>query len=69
MTEYETSGDQYSQKSGWINHSNERIFQVICIHSVVLPVVAYIAQSLIGEWRRIVMADPEGRIISFSWDI
>ena len=29
VTEYEMSGEPYSQKSGWINHSNERIFQVM----------------------------------------
>ena len=27
VTEYEMSREPYSQKSGWINHSNERIFQ------------------------------------------
>ena len=29
VTEYEMSGDPYSQKRGWIIHSNERIFQVM----------------------------------------
>ena len=29
VTEYEISGEPYSQKSGWINHSNERISQVM----------------------------------------
>ena len=29
VTEYEMSGEPYSQKSGWINHSNEQIFQVM----------------------------------------
>ena len=29
VTEYEMSGEPYSQKSGWIIHSNERIFQVM----------------------------------------
>ena len=29
VTEYEMSGEPYSQKSGWIKHSNERIFQVM----------------------------------------
>ena len=29
VTEYEMSGEPYSQKSGWIQHSNERIFQVM----------------------------------------
>ena len=43
MTEYEISGEPYSQKSGWITHSNELIFQV-CSHSVLLPVKANIAQ-------------------------
>ena len=28
-TEYEMGGKPYSQKSGWINHSNELIFQVM----------------------------------------
>ena len=31
VTEYEMSGEPYSQKSGWIKHTNERIFQVINI--------------------------------------
>ena len=29
VTEYEMSGEPYSQKSGWIIHSNERIFKVM----------------------------------------
>ena len=29
VTEYEMSGEPYSQNSGWIKHSNERIFQVM----------------------------------------
>ena len=29
VKEYEMSGEPYSQKSGWIIHSNERIFQVM----------------------------------------
>ena len=29
MTEYEMSREPYSQKIGWKNHSNERIFQVM----------------------------------------
>ena len=29
VTEYEMSGEPYSQKRGWIKHSNERIFQVM----------------------------------------
>ena len=29
VTEYEMGGEPYNQKSGWINHSNERIFQVM----------------------------------------
>ena len=29
MKEYELRGEPYSQKSRWINHSNERIFQVM----------------------------------------
>ena len=29
VTEYEMSGEPYSQKSGWIKHSNEQIFQVM----------------------------------------
>ena len=31
VTEYEMSGDLYSQKSGWIKHSNERTFQVMTL--------------------------------------
>ena len=31
VTEYEISGEPYSQKSGWIKHTNERIFQVMNI--------------------------------------
>ena len=30
------------------------------IHSVILPVKANIAQSLIGDWERITVADPKG---------
>ena len=29
VSEYEMSREPYSQKSGWINHSNEQIFQVM----------------------------------------
>ena len=29
VIEYEMSGKPYSQKSEWINHSNEPIFQVM----------------------------------------
>ena len=29
VTEYEMSGESYSQKSGWKIHSNERIFKVM----------------------------------------
>ena len=44
------SREPYSQKSGWKNHSNEQIFQVKkSIHTVVLPVMVNIAQSLIGD--------------------
>ena len=47
VTEYEMSGEPYSQKSGWKNHSNEQIFQVMTfkkrIHSVALPVMTNIA--------------------------
>ena len=65
MTKYEMSGEPYSQKSRWIIHSNQPIFQVmkdlhISIHSVVLPVIANIAQCLMGDWERIAVADPEG---------
>ena len=59
MTEYEISGEPYSQKSGLITHSNELIFQV-CSHSVVLPVKANIAQSLIGDWEHITVVDSKG---------
>ena len=60
------SGEPYSQKSGWIIHSNERIFLAITfkynvsIHSVVLPVMANIAQCLIDNLERITVADREG---------
>ena len=50
MTGYEMSGEPHSQKSGWINHSNERIFQVM----------TFFAQSLIGDWRRVVVAGLDG---------
>ena len=57
------SGKPYSQKSGWINHSKEGIFQAMTfkksIHSVVLPIMANIAQSLIGYCEHIVVADLE----------
>ena len=57
------SGEPYSQKSGWIIHSNERIFQVVTLNkypSVVLPAMANIAQCLTGDRERITVADPEG---------
>ena len=58
------SGEPYSQKNGWIIHSNERIFQVmtykICTHSVVVPVMTKTAQCLIGNWEYITVVDPEG---------
>ena len=34
LTEYEMRGEPYSQKRGWINHSNERIFQVMTFKKV-----------------------------------
>ena len=34
VTEHERSGEPYSQKSGWINHSNERVFQVMTFKKV-----------------------------------
>ena len=44
------SGEPYSQKSGWIKHSNEQIFQVMTFKKVftqyifiVLPVMANVA--------------------------
>ena len=61
MTEFELSREPYSQKSGWITHSNERFFfKKITIHSVVLSVMANIVQSLIGDWKCITVADQEG---------
>ena len=58
------SGEPYSQKSGWINRSNERIFQVITLVFTRLyylyRVKANIAQSLVGDWERITVADPRG---------
>ena len=58
------SREPNSQKSGWINHSNKRIFQVMTfkksIHSVVLHVNANFAQSLIGDWDSIAVADLKG---------
>ena len=65
VTEYEMSGEPYSQKSGWIKHSNERTFHVmlfkeISIRSVVLPVMANIVQSLVGDFKRITVANPGG---------
>ena len=59
MTEYEISGKPYSQMSGWIIYSNERIFKA-SIHPVVLPVMTNIAQCLISDWERITAAYPEG---------
>ena len=29
VTEYKMSGEPYSLKSGWKNHSNEQVFQVM----------------------------------------
>ena len=49
VKEHEMSGKPYSQKRGWINHSNEQLL-----------VKAYIAQSLIGDWERITVADSKG---------
>ena len=47
-----------------MKHSNERIFQVmiVSIRSIVLPVMANIAQSLVGDLERIrpTMANPGG---------
>ena len=61
VTGYEMSGEPYSQKNGSINRSNSRIFQPLkSIHSVVLPVLANIALSLIGDWDRIVVVYLEG---------
>ena len=40
LTEYEMSGEPYSQESGLINHSNVQIFQVMTPsvrHIVILP--------------------------------
>ena len=58
------NGEPYSQKSGWIIHSNERIFQVMTfkfsIHSVVVLVMTNIAECLIGDWEYITVVDPEG---------
>ena len=34
VMEHEMSREPYSQKSGWINHSNERIFQVMTFKKV-----------------------------------
>ena len=57
------SGEPYSQKSRWIKHSNEQIFQVMIFkknRSVVLPVMANIAQSLIGDLEGNTVANPGG---------
>ena len=34
MTEYEISGESHIQKSGWINHLNERIVQVMAYSNI-----------------------------------
>ena len=34
VTEYEMSGESHIQKSGWINHSNDRIFQVMAYSNI-----------------------------------
>ena len=57
VTEYEMSGEPYSQMSRWIILSSERI--LVSIHSVVLPVMANIAQCFIGDWECITVVDPE----------
>ena len=41
VTEYEMSGEPYSQKSGWINHLNERIFQVMTFKKVFTQMYMY----------------------------
>ena len=60
MTGYEMSGEPYSQKNGSINRSYSRIFLPLkSFQSVVLPVLAKITLSLIGDWDRIVGVDLE----------
>ena len=34
VTEFAMSGESHIQKSGWINHSNERIFQVMAYSNI-----------------------------------
>ena len=56
------SREPYSQKSGWVNHSNERIIQAMSFKKVFtqlyyLVLMVDIAQSLIGDWKGIVVAD------------
>ena len=43
MTENEMSGEPYSLKSGWINHSNEPFFQVMTpsVHHIVISRISY----------------------------
>ena len=43
VKEYEMSGEPYSQKGGWIIHSNERIFQ----KKYSLSCSTYIAEPLL----------------------
>ena len=60
VTECEMSGEPYSQKSGWKNYSGNDIQISIHSDSCIICNDQYCCQSLIGDWERITVADPEG---------
>ena len=41
MTKCEMSGEPYSQKSGWVNYSNEQIFQIMTFRSLYSNITTY----------------------------
>ena len=56
VTEYEMSGEPYSQKSGWKKSFKWADFT----GNDLQPVMANIPQSLIGDWTHIVVPDLKG---------
>ena len=52
------SKERMEKSFKWANFPGNNLLKRI--HSVVLPVMANIAQSLIGDWKHIVVADLEG---------
>ena len=52
VTEYDMSGEPYSQKSGWISHSNEWIFQVMAFNKYSLSCITCNGQCclVLNRW-------------------